>query len=82
MNDELSNEAVGKRVAADHDDSLSMTEFRSAMRSAFPAEFEKLINLELEVRDCLQHLDHAGSIQPGSALHILLRRAYDLMLPK
>jgi len=78
MNDELSNEAVGKRVAADHDAKPKYDGFGLPLR----AQIEKLISLELEVVAILRCLDAGVSIQPDSALHILLRRAYDRMLSR
>ena len=77
MNDELSNEAVGKRVAADHDAKRPKYDgFGLPLR----AQVENLISLELEVVAILRCLDAGVSIQPDSALHILLRRAYDKLL--
>jgi hypothetical protein len=73
MDDELSNQAVGKRVAADYD--FEPLSFSLALRF----EVEKLIKLETEIIACLLCLDCGASIQPNSALHILLRKAYDGM---
>ena len=76
--DELSNEAVGKRVAADHDDKRPKEGFGLPLR----AQIEKLINLEAVVVAILRRLDVGEPIRPNDPLHILLRRAYDRMFPR
>ena len=78
MNDELSNEAVGKRVAADHDAKPKYDGFGLPLR----AQIEKLISLELEVVAILRRLDAGEPIQPNDPLHFLLRRTYDRMLSR